>query len=156
MTAPQVRKDETPIKEDDPIEEEHVSSAEEDMNGDLSNDHVTDGSDDESDVQTESEESKDEDSYESEVESSSEDEREVRRKAQKHKKLKGMDPIYDSSGAESIRDRKNKKGSNHPTDQEYSDDEEPEKSVFSKIGNFLFFGCGGSNNKETGGKWKIQ
>ena len=51
-------------------EEEHFSSAEEDMNKELSNGHVTENSD-------EDEESKEEEeSYESEVESSSEDERE--------------------------------------------------------------------------------
>ena len=60
-----------------------------------------------------------------------------------------MDPVYDSSGQESIRGR-NKKGNYNPTDQEFSEDEEPEKSVFGKIGNFLFFGCGGSSNKKEG------
>lgn len=64
-----------------------------------------------------------------------------------------MDPVYDSSGQESIRGR-NKKGNYNPTDQEFSEDEEPEKSVFGKIGNFLFFGCGGSTNKkDAGDKW---
>ena len=59
-----------------------------------------------------------------------------------------MDPIYDSSSAEDIKSKRNKDKSHHDDDMSSSEEEE-ERSFMSKIGGFLFFGCGnGKDNKK--------
>jgi len=57
-----------------------------------------------------------------------------------------MDPIYDSSSAEDIKSRR--KGPSEPNEADESSEEE--KSFISKLGGFLFFGCGNGNDKKKG------
>lgn len=78
----------------------------------------------------------DDESEEEESSEDSEDERQRRRQQEKEKvKLAAMEPIPE--------DKSSKKN------DDFSSDDDEEESVMSKIGSFLFFGCGG-NNKDKG------